>query len=63
MFRAVESRSRDFVALKRIKMAVSSSQLQSESTLLKECNSKYIVRYYGVISSRNENWVCQLGGC
>ena len=63
VFRAVESRSRDFVALKRIKMAVSSSQLQSESALLKECSSKFIVRYYGVISSRNENWVCQLGGC
>ena len=59
----MESKSRDFVALKRIKMAVSSSQLQWESVLLKECNSKYIVRYYGVISSRNENWVCQLGGC
>ena len=63
VFRAVENKSRDFVALKRIKMAVSSSQLQSESALLKECNSKYIVRYYGIVSSRNENWVCQLGGC
>ena len=60
---AVENKSRDFVALKRIKMAVSSSQLQSESALLKECNSKYIVRYYGIVSSRNENWVCQLGCC
>ena len=54
----MENKSRDFVALKRIKMAVSSSQLQSENALLKECNSKYIVRYYGIVSSRNENWVC-----
>ena len=59
----MENKSHDYVALKRIKMVVSSSQLQSESALLKECNSKYIVRYYGIVSNRNENWVCQLGGC
>ena len=59
----MENKSHDYVALKRIKMVVSSSQLQSESALLKECNSKYIVRYYGIVSSRNENWVCQLGCC
>ena len=63
VFRAVENKSRDFVALKRIKIMVNSSQLQSENALLKECNSKYIVRYYGIVSNRNENWVCQLGGC
>ena len=63
MFKAVENKSHDYVALKRIKMVGSSSQLQSETVLLKECNLKFIVRYYGIVSSRNENWVCQLGGC
>ena len=57
MFRAVENKSRDFVALKRIKMVVSSSQLQSENALLKECNSKYIVRYFDLVKVGNEVWV------
>ncbi len=57
MFKAVENKSHDYVALKRIKMVVSSSQLQSETALLKECNSKFIVRYITMIANGNEYWV------
>ena len=53
----MDEMSNDYVAMKRMKIAVSAAQLQSESALLKECNSKYIVRYYGVNSSKNGNWV------
>ena len=53
----MENKSHDYVALKRIKMVVSSSQLQSETALLKECNSKFIVRYITMIANGNEYWV------
>ena len=57
MFKAVENKSHDYVALKRIKMVGSSSQLQTETVLLKECNSKFIVRYITMIPNESEYWV------
>ena len=63
MFKAVENKSSDYVALKRIRRALNTAQLQSESELLKECNSKFIVRYITMIPNESEYWVCQLGCC
>ena len=63
MYVALDKASNDYVAVKRVQMKVDESTVQNESRMLKECGSKYIVRYYGIVSSRNENWVCQLGGC
>ena len=63
MYVALDKASNDYVAVKKVQMKVDESTVQNESKMLKECGSKYIVRYYGVISNRNENWVCQLGGC
>ena len=57
MFKAVENKSSDYVALKRIKRALNTAQLQSESALLKECNSKFIVRYITMIPNESEYWV------
>ena len=57
MFKAVENKSSDYVALKKMKKALNTAQLQSESALLKECNSKFIVRYITMIPNGNEYWV------
>ena len=57
VYKAVDEMSSDYVAMKRMKNAVNTVQLQAESSLLKECNSKYIVRYYSAISKGNEYWV------
>ena len=53
----MDEMSNDYVAMKRMRIAVGAAQLQSESALLKECNSNYIVRYHGVISNKYGNWV------
>ena len=57
MFKAVDEMSSDYVALKKMKKALNTAQLQSESALLKECNSKFIVRYITMIPNGNEYWV------
>lgn len=52
--------SNDLVAIKRVRVMTNSLSLESESRLLKECVSKYIVRYCDVIMKENELWVCRL---
>ena len=57
VYKAVDEMSSDYVAMKRMKNAVNTVQLQAESSLLKKCNSKYIVRYITMIPNGNEYWV------
>lgn len=52
--------SNDLVAIKRVRVMTNSLSLESESRLLKECVSKYIVRYCDVVMKDNELWVCRL---
>ena len=52
--------SNDLVAIKRVRVMTNSLSLESESRLLKECVSKYIVRYCDVVMKVNELWVCRL---
>ena len=52
--------SNDLVAIKRVRVMTNSLSLESESRLLKECVSKYIVRYCDVVMKENELWVCRL---
>ena len=51
--------SNDLVAIKRVRVMTNSLSLESESRLLKECISKYIVRYCDVVMKENELWVCR----
>lgn len=51
--------SNDLVAIKRVRVMTNSLSLESESRLLKECVSKYIVRYCDVVMKENELWVCR----
>ena len=52
--------SNDLVAIKRVRVMTDSLSLESESRLLKECVSKYIVRYCDVVMKENELCVCRL---
>ena len=54
---ALDKKSNDLVAIKRVKMAMEDKEIASESKLLKECQSRYIVRYYDMIRREGELWV------
>ena len=58
MFVALDKASNDLVAIKQVKMVMEDDQIASESKLLKECQSRYIVRYYDVMRMESELWVC-----
>ena len=58
VFVALDKRSNDLVAIKRVKMVMEDEEIASESKLLKECQSRYIVRYYDVMRREGELWVC-----
>ena len=60
MFAALDKKSNDLVAIKRVKMVMEDDQIASESKLLKECQSRYIVRYYDVLRREGELWVCMV---
>ena len=58
VFAALDKTSNDLVAIKRVKMVMEDEEIASESKLLKECQSRYIVRYYDVLRREGELWVC-----
>ena len=58
VFVALNKTSREMVAIKRVKLVLDGNAVESESKLLKECQSRYIVRYYDVIRREGELWVC-----
>ena len=60
VFAALDKKSNDLVAIKRVKMVMEDDQIASESKLLKECQSRYIVRYYDVMRMDSELWVCMV---
>ena len=61
VFVALDKSSNDLVAIKRVKMVMEDDQIASESKLLKECQSRFIVRYYDVMRMESELWVCMVG--
>lgn len=58
MFKALDTVANDYVAVKKTALNKSDATLQSESNLLRKCNSKYIVRYLDVVQHEKEIWVC-----
>lgn len=58
VFKAFNTVSNDYVAVKKVKGNMNDAGQPSESNLLKECNSKYIVRYQDVVQHGEEIWVC-----
>ena len=58
MYVAKDGVSNDLVAIKRVRVMTNSLSLESESRLLKESRSRFIVRYYDVLKRESELWVC-----
>ena len=58
VFVALDKRLNDTVAIKRVFLRREAEVIASESEYLKECQSRYIVRYYDVMRREGELWVC-----
>lgn len=54
---ALDKTSYDLVVIKKVKISINDSGIESESRLLKECQSRFIVRYYNVVKREGELWV------
>ena len=57
VFVALDNSSGDLVAIKKVKTTANDDTIKSESQLLKECQSRYIVKYYNVLRRGGELWV------
>ena len=58
VFVALDKKSNDLVAIKKVKPLLNEDRLENEWKLLKECQSCYIVRYYDVLRREGGLWVC-----
>ena len=57
VFVAGDSLSKDLVAIKKVRITMSSEGIENESRALRNCVSKFIVRYCDVVVKENELWV------
>ena len=63
MFVALDKSSNDLVAVKKVKVTGYNNEIESETRLLRECRSRYIVSFYDMIQTEGELWVrCCLSG-
>ena len=63
VFVALDKSSNDLVAIKKVKVIGYNDRIESETRLLRECRSRYIVSFYDMIQTEGELWVCCcLGG-
>ena len=60
MYLARDKSLNDLVAIKKVRILVGNETFENESQMLKECISRYIVRYYGMIRKPNELWVWEV---
>ena len=57
VFVALDKTSSDLVAIKKVKVTMSDADIEGEWRLLRECQSRYIVRYFSVVRRESELWV------
>ena len=57
VYKSFDKTSGVYVAIKKMRLQASDARLQSESEILMNCNSPFIVRYNGMIQNANELWV------
>ena len=57
VFLALDKTSNELVAIKKTKIIATPDEVMKESRILKECKSKFIVRYFDVVEQTNELWV------
>ena len=63
MYKAMEMNSSGYVALKRMKKGPDILKPQSESPVVKECNSEFLVKYIDISNERFVSWVCVVWIC
>ena len=54
---AMNKKSNDLVAIKKVRIVVNNNRLENESNLLKKWQSRYTVRYYDVLRQEGYLWV------
>lgn len=57
VFLALDRTSNELVAVKKTKIIATPDEVMKESRILKECKSKFIVRYFDVVKQMSEFWV------
>lgn len=57
VFLALDRTSNELVAVKKTKIIATPDEVMKESRILKECKSKFIVRYFDVVKQTSEFWV------
>ena len=57
VFLALDKTSNELVAVKKTKSIATPDEVMKESRILKECKSKFIVRYFDVVKQMSEFWV------
>ena len=57
VFLALDKTSNELVAVKKTKIIATPDEVLKESRILKECKSKFIVRYFDVVKQMSEFWV------
>lgn len=63
MYKAMEMNSNSNVAMKRMKKRPEALKPQSESAVVKECNSEFLVKYIDISNERFVSWVCIMWIC
>lgn len=58
MFAALDKSSNDLVAIKNVRVISYNNEIASDTRLLRECRSRYIVSFYDMIQTEGELWVC-----
>ena len=61
MYVAQDRETREMVAIKRCSRLSDKYGMQCELQLLKNCTSKYVVRYYDVFIDEKDLCVCSFG--
>ena len=57
VFVALNKKSNERMVIRKVKLVADNETIEKESQLLRECQSRYIVRYYDVLRRESELWV------
>ena len=58
MWKALNKTSNAYVAIKQVPLIINDKVIENEWKVLSKCDSPFVVRYYDVMNSDNELWVC-----
>lgn len=58
VWKALNKTSNAYVAIKQVPLIINDKVIENEWKVLSKCDSPFVVRYYDVMNSDNELWVC-----